>query len=64
MLLFLMKALWAMEAREFMNGAKRMANILAIIFAIAWIKLMGLKLEISSAPSFLGMRTMFAVLSQ
>lgn len=52
MLLLLMKALWALETREFIKGDKWMTNILAIIFAMAWIKLMGLKSEISQ-PLFL-----------
>jgi hypothetical protein len=43
MLLFLMKALWALETSPFMNGAKRSASNFAIILAIACMRLIGRK---------------------
>jgi hypothetical protein len=64
MLLDLMKALWDVEIRVFIWGASRIDIILATILATPWIKLIGRKSEIASAPSFLGMRTTFAELSQ
>ena len=42
MLLVLMKALWALETRFFMCGPSLMDSTFAIIFAIAWMRLMGL----------------------
>jgi hypothetical protein len=38
MLLFLMKALWALETRSFIKGLKRKASTLAMILAIACIE--------------------------
>jgi hypothetical protein len=43
MLLVLMKALWDLEIRVVMKGARREAIILEIIFATTWIRLIGLK---------------------
>lgn len=62
MLLPLMKALWQGEVRSFISGASRSARTLVIIFAIACMRLMGRKSRISSAPSFFGIRIMFALL--
>ena len=64
MLLVFMKALWALETSLFMCGASLVAIILVISLAIAWMRLMGLKSVTSSAPSFLGMRAIFAEFSQ
>jgi hypothetical protein len=47
-----------------MCGLKHSASTLAMIFAMAWIRLIGLKSETSSAPSFFGKRTTLAELSQ
>lgn len=57
-----MKALWAVETIEFMNGLSRMARIFVIILTTPCIKLIGLKSLIVSAPSFLGIRIIFAEL--
>lgn len=47
-----------------MNEARRRARIFVMIFAIAWIKLIGRKSLMSSAPSFFGIRMMLALLSK
>jgi hypothetical protein len=47
-----------------MNGASLLAIILEISFAMACMRVMGWKSVISLAPSFLGMRAMFAEFSQ
>ena len=55
-----MKALWALETRVFMKGARREANNFAMNFAIKWMRLIGLKSKMSSAPSFFGINVMSA----
>jgi hypothetical protein len=40
-----MKAVWLLEIKLLMWGARRIAMTFAIIFAKEWIKLMGLKSE-------------------
>jgi hypothetical protein len=47
---------------SFILGQRRRAIALAMIFGTTWMRLMGLKSEIDSAPSFLGRRTTLAVL--
>jgi hypothetical protein len=42
MLLVLMKALWDLVMIVLMKGARRVSITLAIIFAMAWMRLMGL----------------------
>jgi hypothetical protein len=44
-----------------MIGARRKARTFVIIFTTLWIRLMGLKSPVESAPSFLGIRIMFAL---
>ena len=60
MLLFFMKALCTVEMMEFMRGARRSANSLAMILVKEWIKLIGRKSVMDSAPSFLGIKTTLA----
>jgi hypothetical protein len=57
-----MKALWHGEMRSFMKGDRRKARILVMIFATAWMRLIGRKSRMSSAPSFFGIRMIFALL--
>jgi hypothetical protein len=42
MLLILMKVLWDLEIIVLMKGARHVSITLAIIFATAWMRLMGL----------------------
>jgi len=60
MLLLLMKALWFGETSLFICGASRNASTLVIILAKEWMRLIGRKSQMESAPSFLGSRMMFA----
>jgi hypothetical protein len=54
MFLVLIKALWDLDTRVVMKGARRVAFTLAITFDTAWMGLMGLKSVVDSAPSFFG----------
>lgn len=45
--------------RVCIKGARREAIIFATIFAIVWMRLIDLKSEIDSTPSFLGSSTIF-----
>jgi hypothetical protein len=57
-----MKALWLRDTISFILRLRRRAIAFAIIFGISWIRLIGRKSEIESAPSFFGNNTTFAVL--
>jgi hypothetical protein len=61
-LLFLMKALCVGEIIVPMCGASLRARVLVMILVKGWMRLIGLKSSIDSAPSFFGSRTMLAVL--
>jgi hypothetical protein len=56
MLLLFIKALRAFEMRSFIEGPRQRARALVMILAMEWIRFIGLKSKISSAPSFLGKR--------
>ena len=58
-----MNALWQLETREFSRGASLLASNLEKIFAMLWIRLIGLKLVTRITSAFLGSRTMHAMLS-
>jgi hypothetical protein len=57
----LMKALWHGETSLCKKGANLFARIFESILAMLCMRLMGLKLEGDSCPSFFGIRTIFAV---
>ena len=63
MLLLLMNALWQLETREFKWGANLLASIFEKIFAMLWMRLMGLKSVTLVASAFLGRRIMEAEFS-
>jgi len=50
---FFNEVLWLLKIRLFMCGASRIAKTFAISFMKEWIRLMDLKSETESAPSFL-----------
>jgi hypothetical protein len=56
-----MKALWHGETILGKRGANLFARILESILATLCMRLMGLKLEGDSCPSFFGIRTIFVV---
>jgi hypothetical protein len=56
-----MKALWQGEMSFLMIDARRKARTFVMIFATPWMRLMGMKSPIESAPSFLGIRIIFAL---
>lgn len=60
--LVLMKALWLSYINVFMNGCSLRAIIFVMIFATAWMRLIGLKSVIESPSSFLGISTMLVEL--
>jgi hypothetical protein len=60
MLLFFMNALWQLETKEFRRGASLFASNLEKIFAILWMRLIGLKYVTLKASAFFGSKTMHA----
>ena len=58
-----MNALWQLETREFSRGASLLASNLEKIFAMLWMRLIGLKSVTRIAFAFLSSGTMHTVLS-